>query len=126
MRIYRIKNKYIYRKAEEDKHRYSPDGYHDYIGFYSKKDKGWELIGLTHVLDKKRQRQIENSEIKMMTFKAYRTKKGIDIPSGVKKDLIKKDINGKKIKNMKSIKASKIKDGVLSKQQAILVSKFVK
>ena len=62
----------------------------------------------------------------MMTFKAYRTKKGIDIPSGVKKDLIKKDINGKKIKNMKSIKASKIKDGVLSKEQAIIVSKFVK
>lgn len=125
MRIYRIKNKYIYRKSKKDKHKYNEDGYHDYIGFYSKRDKKWELIGLTHVLDKKRQKQIENNNVKIMTFKAYRTQNGIDIPSGVRNIRIKTDINGNKI-NIKKIEAVSLKKGKLNRKEAGIVSKFAK
>ena len=126
MEIYRIKNKYIYRKSKKDKHKYSEEGYHDYICFYSNEDKAWNLIGLTHVLDPKRQNQIMRKDIKIMTFKAYRTRNGVDIPSGVKKGRINKDVSGRPIKNLKRINASRVKNGKLTRNQALAVAKFIK
>ncbi len=125
MQIFRIKNKYIYRKSKKDKHKYNGDGYHDYIGFYSSEDSKWKLIGLTHVLDPKRQKQIMRKDIKIMTFKAYRTPNGVDIPSGVNKKIITSDVNGDPIK-LKRIEATSVKNGKLTKTQAHAVAKFAK
>ena len=125
MGIYRIKNKYIYRKSKKDKHKYNEDGYHDYIGIHSDRDNTYNLIGLTHVLDPKRQKQIMRKNIKIMTFKAYRTQNGVDIPSGVNKRIITSDVNGDPM-DLDRVKAESVKNGKLTKTQAHAVAKFVK
>ena len=125
MKLYRIKNKYVFGKNKHNAKAYDPNGTHDYAAYYSKKAKKWRLVGLIHVLDPKRQAQIQKKELMMMNFGSYKTKNKVSIPSGVKNKYLETDINGQDI-DLKKMGAVPLNKGKLSKSESAKIRAFAK
>ena len=95
MKIAKIKNKYMYNTTEND------NGCHYYIVFYDRKKLEYHAVQLTHlyIKDKNRFKQVKNGKILIQKFKEF------EVPSGLKKEIYTKNINGTKIdlKNKKFV-----------------------
>lgn len=124
MRICRIKNKYIYWRNRQNAKTYRPDKTHDYAVCFSRESKKWRLVGLTHLLDPKRERQMLGKQVMPMMFAAYK-KNGFDIPSGVWNTYIESDIRGRPI-DLRRMKAIPLEKGKLSKPQSAKIRAFAK
>lgn len=124
MRIYRIKNKYVYGKNRRNADVYDPGKCHDYAGYYSRVSKKWRLVGLTHLFDPKRERQMLAKQVMPMVFAAYK-KNGFDIPSGVWNAYIESDIRGRPI-DLRRMEAIPLEKGKLSRQQSAKIRAFAK
>lgn len=113
MRLAKIKNKYMYKGD-------NGEGHHHYLIFYNRKEKRYNAIQLTHLYlkDQKRFDQVNKGVVKIEQFKEF------DVPSGVKKEVINHNVNGKNI-NLKNKNVLHISKRYISTKQKNRIMRFV-
>lgn len=113
MKLVKIKNSYMFKSD-------NPNGFHDYLVFYNRETRSYFAVQLTHlyVRDKKRFVQVQKGNILIQKFKEYET------PSGVKKEIYKNDVNGKKLVLKNNSEIKKIYRRI-SRKQEINVKNFI-
>lgn len=85
MRLFKIKNKYMYNSQNND---YKPNGNHTYAVYKDKKTGKYRAIQLTHLFETKKVAQIEKGQLLIENFNYFK------YPTGVKNNYYDKDING--------------------------------
>lgn len=119
MKLVKIKNKFMFK--QKDGQGPDPNGTHIYIYDEDKKTGEKRLIPTTHVLDPKRQREIDNKAIMMMKLPKVRH------ISGIRKNCRTHDVNGNLI-DLKTLQAQNINGGkavYLPTKTADKIRKFV-
>lgn len=86
MKLYKIKNKYLFNSKQ-------PEGIHTYAVYYDRTSKKYKAIATTHlyIKDDKRFRQVSKGNIAVTKFKEF------EVPTGVQNYYYSKNINGGKI-----------------------------
>ncbi len=116
MRIAKIKNSYMYKTKPDDK------GIHHYLVYYDRKNKRYNAVQLTHLYykDDKRFKQVKKGLIKIEKFDKF------DVPSGVKKEVFKTNVNGYNINLNDNFNVVKVYSKHIPKKQSLRIKKFVK
>lgn len=120
MKLVKIKNKYMYTPAENEKENYKPEGIHIYAVYKDKTTGATVAIQTTHLLEHKKVLKIISK--KLLPIKLP----DIDFMSGIKKGLIVQDVNGNPL-DLKKVKAVNVKEGkttYLRKSQADKIKAF--
>ena len=113
MRLAKIKNKYMYKGD-------NGEGHHHYLVFYNRKEKRYNAIQLTHLYlkDKDRFGGVKKGFIKIEKFKEFY------VPSGVKNEVIKHNVDGLKI-DLKNKNVINISKRYISKKQRTRIMRFI-
>ena len=115
MKLAKIKNKYMYKTDEND------NGTHYYLIYYDRKSKSYYAAQLTHlyIKDEKRFIQVRKGNIQVIKLKEF------EVPSGVRKDIYRTNINGGKINLKDKNNVRFVSKRYLSKKQSNSVKKYL-
>lgn len=111
MRLFRIKNKYMFNSPD-------PNKYHTYAVYKDKRTNKYRAIQLTHLYEPKKERQLNKGYLKVENFKAFK------YPTGVHNVYYSSDINGKDLYFGKNSIHKKV--GVVPTSQAKRIIQFAK
>lgn len=115
MRLFKIKNKYMYNSQNND---YKPNGNHTYAVYKDKKTGKYRAIQLTHLYEKKKEILIDKGRLCVEKFKQFRH------PTGVPNTYYDCDVNGNALDFGRKTKFQCI--GTVSSFQARRIKDFAK
>ena len=94
MRLFKVFNKFMYKEKDPKK----ANGLHTYAVYKDKKTNKYRAIQLTHLLEPKKEKQINKGNLRVEKFKFFK------FPTGVPKQYYDCDVNGKNLNFGKNTK----------------------